>query len=135
MPTMPAKVTSTIHGVTRPMSSGETGTVGVAETGPGTGAGQRASLLIRGGYVITMGPGTGDIPGGDVLVSGDTIAAVGTGLAAPAGAPELDATGMIVAPGLVATHWHLWNTLLPDQYALCRRALRGHASGLTSPVW
>jgi len=37
------------------MSSGETGTVGVAETGavgvaetgPGTGAGQRASLLIR----------------------------------------------------------------------------------------
>jgi len=90
---MPAKVTSTIHGVTRPMSSGETGTVGVAETGPGTGAGQRASLLIRGGYVITMGPGTGDIPGGDVLVSGDTIAAVGTGLAAPAGATELDATG------------------------------------------
>jgi len=55
MPTMPAKVTSTIHGVTRPMSSGETGTVGVAETGavgvaetgPGTGAGRRASLLIR----------------------------------------------------------------------------------------
>ena len=63
MPTMPAKVTSTIHGVTGPMSSGETGTVGVAETGtvgvaetgavgvaetgPGTGAGQRASLLIR----------------------------------------------------------------------------------------
>ena len=101
MPTMPAKVTSTIHGVTRPMSSGETGTVGVAETGavgvaetgPGTGAGQRASLLIRGGYVITMDPGTGDIPGGDVLVSGDTIAAVGTGLAAPAGATELDATG------------------------------------------
>ena len=42
---------------------------------------------------------------------------------------------MIVAPGLVRTHWHLWNTLLPDQYALRRRALRGHASGLTSPVW
>jgi len=85
--------------------------------------------------VITMDPGAGDIPGGDVLVSGDTIAAVGTGLAALAGATELDATGMIVAPGLVDTHWHLWNTLLPDQYALCRGALRGHASGLTSPVW
>ena len=82
-----------------------------------------------------MDPGAGDIPGGDVLVSGDTIAAVGTGLAALAGATELDATGMIVAPGLVRTHLHLWNTLLSDQYALCRRALRGHASGLTSPVW
>src|SRR5262249_25270479 len=127
MPTMPATGTSTIHGGTRAMSSGETGTVGVAETGPGTGAGQRADLLIRGGYVITMDPGAGDVPGGDVLVSGGTIAAVGTGLTAPAGAAELDATGMIVAPGLVDTHWHLWNTLLrgmseggPGYFRLCR---------------
>ena len=55
------------------------------------------------------------------------IAAVGTGLTAPAGATELDATGMIVAPGLVDTHWHLWNTLLrgmseggPGYFRLCR---------------
>ncbi|HZC61667.1 MAG TPA: amidohydrolase family protein, partial [Streptosporangiaceae bacterium] len=53
---------------------------------------------------------------GDVLVTGGRIAAVGAGLdAAALGAPqarELDARGMIVAPGLVETHWHLWNTLL-----------------------
>ena len=127
MPTMPDEVTCTISGVTGPSTSGEIGAVGAAEAGPRTGAGQRAALLVRGGYVITMDPGTGDIPGGDVLVGGGMIAAVGTGLAAPAGATEVDATGMIVAPGLVDTHWHMWNTLLrgmseggPGYFRLCR---------------
>jgi 5-methylthioadenosine/S-adenosylhomocysteine deaminase len=73
-------------------------------------------LIIRSGHVVTMDPGLGDIPGGDVLVTGGRIAAVGAGLdAAALGAPEarqLDARAMIVAPGLVETHWHLWNTLL-----------------------
>ena len=63
-----------------------------------------------------MDPGLGDIPDGDVLVTGGRIAAVGAGLDPAAlgapGARELDARGMIVAPGLVETHWHLWNTLL-----------------------
>jgi cytosine/adenosine deaminase-related metal-dependent hydrolase len=68
-------------------------------------------LIIRSGYVVTMDPELGDIPDGDVLVTGGRIAAVGAGLDAP-GARELDARGMIVAPGLVETHWHMWNTLL-----------------------
>ena len=97
------------------------------ETSPARGAGGTGALLIRGGHVITMDPGAGDIPGGDVLVSDGAIAAVGTGLAAPAGAQVLDAAGMIVAPGLVDTHWHLWNTLLrgmseggPGYFRVCR---------------
>ena len=73
-------------------------------------------LIIRSGHVVTMDRGLGDIPDGDVLVTGGRIAAVGAGLdAAALGTPqarELDARGMIVAPGLVETHWHLWNTLL-----------------------
>src|SRR5215467_12975880 len=116
MPTMPDKVTCTICGVTGPNSSGAIGAGTGGRAAPGTGAaasaGQRDAPLVRGGHVITMDPGTGDIPGGDVLVSVGAIAAVGTGLAAPAGAAELDAAGMIVAPGLVDTHWHPWNTLL-----------------------
>jgi 5-methylthioadenosine/S-adenosylhomocysteine deaminase len=127
MPTMPDEVTCTIPSVTGANYRGETGARTGGQAGPGTGAGQRAALLVRGGYVITMDPGASDIPGGDVLVSGGTIAAVGTSLAAPAGATELDATGMIVAPGLVDTHWHMWNTLLrgmseggPGYFRLCR---------------
>ena len=73
-------------------------------------------LIIRSGHVVTMDPELGDLPDGDVLVTGGRIAAVGPGLdPAALGAPrakELDARGMIVAPGLVETHWHLWNTLL-----------------------
>jgi 5-methylthioadenosine/S-adenosylhomocysteine deaminase len=68
-------------------------------------------LVFRSGHVVTMDPELGDIPDGDVLVAGGRIAAVGTGLDAP-GAGEIDARGMIVAPGLVDTHWHMWNTLL-----------------------
>ena len=69
-----------------------------------------ANLLIRGGYVLTMDP-AGDIPGGDVHVCDGVIKAVGRNLDVPR-AEVVDAGGKIVAPGLVDTHWHLWNTLL-----------------------
>jgi 5-methylthioadenosine/S-adenosylhomocysteine deaminase len=70
----------------------------------------RGDILVRGGYLLTMDQ-AGDIPDGDVHISGGEIHAVGRGLVAP-GAEVIDAAGMIVAPGLVDTHWHLWNTLL-----------------------
>jgi len=68
------------------------------------------NLVIRGGYVVTM-DSAGDIPGGDVHVSDGVIRAVGKNLDAP-GAEVIDAAGQIVVPGLVDTHWHMWNTLL-----------------------
>ena len=82
-------------------------------------------LIIRSGHVVSMDPELGDIPGGDVLVAGGRIAAVGTGLDAP-GARELDARGMLVAPGLVDTHWHMWNTLL--------RSMSGGVPGEDGPA-
>jgi cytosine/adenosine deaminase-related metal-dependent hydrolase len=68
------------------------------------------NVVIRGGYVLTM-DGAGDISGADVHVSDGVIRAVGKNLDVP-GAEVIDAAGKIVAPGLVDTHWHMWNTLL-----------------------
>src|ERR1019366_6225279 len=76
-----------------------------------TGGAARDALVIRHGHVMTMDPQLGDIPGADVHVDGGRIVAVRPGLHVP-GARVLDARGMIVAPGLVDTHWHMWNTLL-----------------------
>jgi len=68
------------------------------------------NFLVRGGYVLTM-DSRGDIPGADVHVKDGVIQAVGHDLDVP-GAEVIDAAGKIVAPGLVDTHWHMWNTLL-----------------------
>jgi 5-methylthioadenosine/S-adenosylhomocysteine deaminase len=74
------------------------------------------ALVIRGGHVLTM-DAAGDLPAADVHIDGGRIVGVGPGLAVPAGTPELGAAGMIVAPGLVDTHWHMWNTLLRSMSA------------------
>jgi 5-methylthioadenosine/S-adenosylhomocysteine deaminase len=67
--------------------------------------------LIKNAYVLTMDANLGDIQEGDVLVQNGEIKQVGQTLSA-AGAEVLDGQGMIVMPGLVETHWHLWTTLL-----------------------
>lgn len=74
-------------------------------------ASMTSELLIRNAYVLTMDAARGDIAGGDVHVRAGAIAAVGRGLAAP-DAEVIDGTGMLVLPGLVETHWHVWTTLL-----------------------
>ncbi len=71
----------------------------------------RGELLLRNGYVMTMDPALGDIAGGDVHIRNGEILAVGQAIQAP-GATVLDGRRMIVLPGLVETHWHMWNTLL-----------------------
>ncbi|MGH9576150.1 MAG: hypothetical protein ACRD3R_01850, partial [Terriglobales bacterium] len=71
----------------------------------------RAEFVIRGGEVLTMDPALGDFRGGDVHVRDGAIVAVGSALHAP-GAQELDGRDMIVMPGFIDTHWHLWNSSL-----------------------
>lgn len=67
-------------------------------------------LLIKGGSVVTMDAGIGDLERGDVAIDGTEIAAVGVDLAAGDDAEVIDATGMIVMPGLVNGHIHTWQT-------------------------
>jgi 5-methylthioadenosine/S-adenosylhomocysteine deaminase len=87
----------------------------------------RGNFVIRKAYVVTMEK-DGDLKEGDVHVRDGSIVAVGQNLNAP-GARTIDGRGMIVLPGFVETHWHMWNTLLrgmsgekPD-YSYFRTAL------------
>jgi 5-methylthioadenosine/S-adenosylhomocysteine deaminase len=70
----------------------------------------RTDFVIRGGYVLSMAPTIGDVSGGDVHVRNGQIIAVGRGISA-LGATLIDGRGMIVMPGLVETHFHMWNSL------------------------
>ena len=71
----------------------------------------RGNFVIRNAYVMTMEKDVGDLKDADVHVRDGAIAAVGQKLNAP-GASVIDGRHMIVMPGLVETHWHMWNTLL-----------------------
>lgn len=62
------------------------------------------TLWIRGGRVVD--PASGLDEPADLLIEGEWIVAVGRGLW-PEGAQVLDATGLVVAPGLVDIHVHL----------------------------
>jgi len=72
---------------------------------------QPTEFVIRNAYVLTMDGALGDLPNADVHVRNGAIAAVGRALQAP-GAEPIDGAGMLVLPGLVETHWHIWGTLL-----------------------
>ncbi|MEV7085562.1 amidohydrolase family protein [Streptomyces sp. NPDC093085] len=63
--------------------------------------------IIKGGTVLSVDAGIGDLLRGDVLIEGDRIAAVAPRLDVQ-DAEVIDARGMIVMPGLVDTHRHLW---------------------------
>lgn len=66
-----------------------------------------AATLIRGATILSMDEKIGNIERGDILITGSTINAVGQGLEAP-GAHVIDATNMIVTPGMVDSHRHAW---------------------------
>lgn len=69
-------------------------------------------ILIRDGLVVTMDPDLG-VFHGSVLVEDGVIAAVGDVPAALDAVDEvIDATDMLVLPGFVDSHMHLWETPL-----------------------
>jgi cytosine/adenosine deaminase-related metal-dependent hydrolase len=71
----------------------------------------RENLIIRNAYVMTMDARLGDIADGDVHVNNGGIVAVGRNLDAP-GASVIDGRNMLVLPGFIETHWHMWNTIM-----------------------
>jgi 5-methylthioadenosine/S-adenosylhomocysteine deaminase len=71
----------------------------------------RNEFVVRNTYLLTMDATLGDIPYGDIHVKNGQIVAVGKNLPAP-GAAVIDGRRMIVLPGLIDTHWHMWTTYL-----------------------
>ena len=69
----------------------------------------RGEFTIVNAHVMTMDAALGDIAGGSVHVKNGEIVAVGKDV--KGGGQKIDGNGMIVMPGLVETHWHMWNTL------------------------
>ena len=80
-------------------------------------------LLLRGGTVID---GTGGARRtADVAVSGDRISATGR-LDGTRAVREIDASGLIVAPGFIDTHTHDDRAVLSDPGMACKaRQARG----------
>lgn len=67
--------------------------------------------LIKNGIVLSLDPQIGEVNGCDVLIDRERIVAVGIGLEAD-GAEIIDASGMIVMPGFVDSHRHIWEGVL-----------------------
>jgi 5-methylthioadenosine/S-adenosylhomocysteine deaminase len=79
-------------------------------------------ILIKNGTIVSMDRKTGDLRG-DLLVENDCIAAIGPAIEA-SDAEIIDASTMIVIPGLINSHIHTWET-----------GLRGIAGDWTMPQY
>ena len=69
----------------------------------------RGEFTISNATIMTMDSALGDLAGASVHVRNGEIIAVGKDIAG--GGEKIDGSGMIVMPGLVETHWHMWNTI------------------------
>lgn len=70
-------------------------------------------ILIQNGCVLTLDKSVGNFHKADVLIEETRIAAVGPSLfAANTDAEVIDASDMIVMPGFVDTHRHVWEGIL-----------------------
>jgi 5-methylthioadenosine/S-adenosylhomocysteine deaminase len=71
----------------------------------------RGGVLIKNGALITVDPALGVLPRADILVRDGRIDQISSAIPPPAGADVIDATEMIVMPGFVDTHYHMWSAL------------------------
>ena len=73
----------------------------------------RGNFVIRNAYVEdTWGATVGDLKDADVHSEQRRDCRGRTERVNAPGATPIDGRGTIVLPGLVETHWHMWNTLL-----------------------
>jgi len=95
-----------------------------------------STLLVRNAeLLVTLDEERGEIPDGAVLIRGNVIEAVGPSSDLLVEADrEIDAQGMLVMPGLVNTHHHLYQTLTRAMPAAQDALLFSWLSTLY-PIW
>ena len=87
-------------------------------------------ILVRGGRVIDPARGTDGIA--DLLTDGGRVEAVGRNIGEPDGALVIDATGLVVAPGLIDLHTHLREPGQEDLETIATGAMAAVAGGFTA---
>lgn len=87
-------------------------------------------LLIRGGRVIDPSRGTDGVA--DLYLKDGKIEAVGRNIPSQPGAEVLDATGKVVAPGLIDLHVHLREPGFEHAETIATGALSAVAGGFTA---
>src|SRR5688572_25789403 len=92
-------------------------------------------ILIKGGTIVTMDRKQRDLSRGDLLIDGETIAEIAREIETPKNALVIDASDMIVMPGLVNAHVHTWQSglrgiagdwVVPQYMANIHRGLAMH---------
>jgi len=87
-------------------------------------------LVIKNGRVIDPSQGLDEIR--DLHIADGVIKSGGRNLPTPAGAKEIDASGMIVSPGLIDMHTHLREPGREDEETLSTGTRAAAAGGFTS---
>src|SRR5947209_2083581 len=102
--------TSAATAVAASTAAGTIGGAARAQQAGSAGAPGRP-ILIKGGCVLTLDRSLGDFEQADVLIERGKISAVRANISA-ANAEVVDAARMIVMPGFVDTHRHMWQGIL-----------------------
>src|SRR5262245_28946928 len=71
----------------------------------------RPRTLLKKGCVLSLDKNVGNFAQADVLIEGSKISAVGPNVSG-ADADVIDASNMIIMPGFIDTHRHLWEGIL-----------------------
>jgi 5-methylthioadenosine/S-adenosylhomocysteine deaminase len=70
-------------------------------------------ILLKGGCVLTLDPDIGNYRQADVLIEGTKITSIGPRLRV-SDAEVIDASDMIVMPGFIDSHRHIWEGILKN---------------------
>ncbi|MBJ6801481.1 dihydroorotase [Geomonas propionica] len=88
------------------------------------------NLLIKGGRVIDPSQGIDETM--DVLIADGVVLELGQGIAAPEGTQTIDASGLLVTPGLIDMHVHLRDPGLEYKEDIATGSRAAAAGGFTS---